>query len=299
MAIDWTDEAQWIGVPAEPMPGREPALIENMPPAGTPFVAIGLPTMDQTDTEFTMSFAAQVGAFRGLTIMANSQGCYVDEARMEAVRTAKETRLKLPDGQVIKPSHLMFFDSDMTFPAGTIQRLLSHGNKDVVGCVYSRRVHPFTNIGMTIDASIEKVEKDAPGLLDMKLLPTGVMLIHMSVFDRMPEFDDDGPVFGYRWMPDIRKYEREDVRFCRLVREHGMHVWCDVPLSQHIGHVGKAIYTVDEASKRAAREGYGMPAIRDGANGAANQPEQPEYGPAEMVDVSKVREFTEHVEAAE
>lgn len=273
-----------IGIPAEPIEGEAPLEIANMPPPGTPFIAIGLPAMDFVDTEFALCFATQMASFRGLTAMVNSQGCYVDEGRMECVKQAKRRRIKLPDGQVVRPSHLMFIDSDMTFPAMTIQRLLSHGVTDVVGCVYSRRVEPFTNIGMTEDPTIMEAPENSP-LVPMKLIGTGMMLIHMSVFDHMPEFDEDGPAFGYKWKPEIGKYEREDVRFCRLVRENGMKIWCDVGLSHQIGHVGKAIYKVDEASKRAAREDFGMRALRD-----AGDPTKVHQAPEEtgqMVDIGK------------
>lgn len=278
------DDDKQIGLPAEPWPGEEPIAIANQPPPGTPFIAIGLPAMDFVDTEFALCLATQFGSFRALTTMANSQGCYVDEARMACLDGAKRRRLKLPDGQIIRPSHLLFIDSDMTFPAMTAQRLLSHKVKDVVGCIYSRRVEPFTNIGITVDPTINEAKEDSP-LIEMKLLPTGMMLIHMSVFDRMPEFDEDGPVFGYKWLPEVKKYEREDVRFCRLVREHGMKIWCDVGLSHHIGHVGKAIYKVDEASKRAAAVS-GMKQMRDASTGDAAAV-QPEHTPAPMVDISR------------
>jgi len=285
--IDWSDEKQWVGIPAEAIPGEEPIAVATMPPPGAPFIAIGVPAMDAVDTEFALCFAAQMASFRGLTAMLNSQGCYVDEGRMSFVEGAKKRRIKLPDGQIIRPSHLMQFDSDMTFPAMTIQRLMSHGIKDVVGCVYSRRVEPYTNIGLTEDPSIVNAPESSP-LIPMLLLPTGIMLTHMSVFDRLPEFDEDGPVFGYRWMPDVKKYEREDVRFCRLVREHGMKIWCDVGLSHHIGHVGKAIYRVDEASKRLAAIS-GMKVVNDDNIGAP-----------QMIDVSKaVKTHAPDVRAAE
>ena len=292
-AIDWSDEAQWIGIPAEPfmLPDgtvEEPVAIKDMPAAGSPFVAIAVPCMDFVDTEFSICFGLQLAGLRFPTALLHTQSAYIDEARQNFVDQAKRRRLRLPDGKVIRPSHLMQYDSDMTFPPSTLNRLLSHGVKDVVGCVYSRRVEPFTNIGMTVDKSIQKIEKDHPGLVDMLLLPTGVMLTHMSVFDRMPEFDKDGPVFGYRWIPEVKKYEREDVRFCRLVREHGMHVWCDVVLSQHIGHVGKAIYTVDEAEKRLARESHGQKAQRDATRAPDDQPVTAQPA-VEMVDISKVQ----------
>ena len=292
-----TDEAQWVGIPAEPfvLPDgtvEEPTPIGDIPPPGSPFVAIGVPAMDFVDTEFAICFAMQMASLRFPTVMMNSQGCYVDEGRMSFVDGAKRRRIRLPDGRVIRPSHMMQFDSDMTFPPNTLQRLLAHKVKDVVGCMYSRRVEPYTNIGMTEDPTILKASSDSP-LIPMKLLPTGILLTHMSVFDRMPEFDDDGPVFGYRWMPDIKKYEREDVRFCRLVRENGMKIWLDAALSHQIGHVGKSIYMVDEYSKRLAA----ISGMKQMTGNAA--PEQPDAPAVEMVDVSKAHAFTEHAEAAE
>jgi hypothetical protein len=282
--IDWSDESQWVGLPAEAIPGEEPTPIAQMPPPGSPFVAIGVPCMDFVDTEFSMCFAAMMAGFRGLTAMLHTQSCYIDEARMEFVNQAKRRRIRLPDGKIVRPSHLLQIDSDMTFPAMTPQRLLSHKSKDVVGCVYSRRVEPYTNIGITEDQSIVNAPENSP-LIPMMLIPTGMMMIHMSVFDRMPEFDEDGPVFGYKWLPGVNKYEREDVRFCRLVRENGMKVWCDVGLSHHIGHVGKAVYMVDEASKRLAAIS-GAKQVRDANTGEA-APVQTETTPAQMVDISK------------
>jgi len=291
-AAGMSDEAQWIGIPADAIPGEEPVAIPDIPPPGSPFVAIGVPAMDFVDTEFAICFAMQMASLRFPTVMMNSQGCYVDEGRMSFVDGAKRRRIRLPDGRVIRPSHMMQFDSDMTFPPNTLQRLLAHKVKDVVGCMYSRRVEPYTNIGMTEDPTILKASSDSP-LIPMKLLPTGILLTHMSVFDRMPEFDDDGPVFGYRWMPDIKKYEREDVRFCRLVRENGMKIWLDAALSHQIGHVGKSIYMVDEYSKRLAA----ISGMKQMTGNAA--PEQPDAPAVEMVDVSKAHAFTEHAEAAE
>jgi len=307
--IDWSKEDQWVGIPAQPfvLPDdecraknvplgtvEEPTPVADMPMPGSPFIAIAVPCMDFVDTEFSLAFALQLSTLRTVSCLLHTQSAYIDEARQSFVDQAKRRRVRLPDGKVIRPSHLMQFDSDMTFPSNTVQRLLSHNTKDVVGCVYSRRVEPFTNIGLTVDRSIEKIENDHPNLVDMVLLPTGIMLIHMSVFDRMPECDDDGPAFGFRWMPEIKKYEREDVRFCRLVREAGMHVWCDVPLSQHIVHVGKATYTVNEAEKRAAREGFGQKAQRDAGKSPDEQPTQPS-APVEMIDISKARDFDHHV----
>lgn len=246
-----------IDLPKVPGFVLTPTVFEEATP---PFIAIGIPSMDYVDADFCICLASQVGSFRGITAMINSKGCYIDLGRMECVKFAQAKTAQLKDGRTIKPTHLMFFDSDMTFPNYTIQRLLEH-DRDIVGCMYSRRVADasgaFSNIGLTVDTTITQVDtrQNAP-LLEMKLLPTGILLIKMSVFDKLPAADDDGPIFGYRYIKDLNAYEREDVRFCRIAREHGIQIWCDPWLSTQIGHIGQAVYRVDTESKKFA-EKYG------------------------------------------
>lgn len=222
-------------------------------PETPPFIAIGIPSVDFVDADFMMSIASQCQSFRGVTMMVNSKGCYIDLGRMKCLNAAREATATLSDGRIIKPTHLMFFDSDMTFPNHTIQRLMSH-DKDIVGCIYSMRIADkdgnIPNIGRTVGGVTSmKTYIDSP-LVDMELLPTGILLIKMSVFDKLPDYDDDGPIFGYRWMKDLKAYEREDVRFCRIAREHGFNVWCDPWLSMQIGHIGQSVYRITEESKQ-------------------------------------------------
>jgi choline kinase len=168
----------------------------------------------------------------------------VDNGRNDCVRIAQEKGA----------THLFFLDSDMMFPGETLERLLSH-KKEIVGCIYSRRVAPFTNLGTPKDKAMSKVGGDTV-LLEMDMVATGCLLIDMSVFKRI-----DKPYFQ-RPMREINGQLEpmgEDVHFCERMRVAGYKLWADVPLSAHIGHIGTAVYKVHDGSKaRAALVGQGQ-----------------------------------------
>ena len=210
-----------------------------------PTVCIGIPSVDYVHTDFALCLAHMIGGFRaGNIILTNAKGCYVDNGRNECVRIAQEKGA----------THLMFLDSDMMFPGNTLERLMSH-KKEIVGCIYSRRVAPFTNLGTPKDKAMSKVGGDTV-LLEMDMVPTGVLLIDMKVFERI-----DKPYFQrpMRDMPTGPEPMGEDVHFCERMRVAGYKLWADVPLSAQIGHIGTAVYKVhDESKARAALVGQGQ-----------------------------------------
>lgn len=225
-------------------------------------VGIGIPSMDFVHADFALALASLTGNYRGPHSLISAKGCYVHKSRDHCVRIAKEKGC----------SHLLFIDSDMVFPS--VVAVLPNGNpvtplhrllgwqKDVVGCMYSRRVAPFTNLGTPKQRDLKRVASNS-GLIEMDMLPTGFMLIDMRVFDRLrrPYFD-----FKPLYNEDGSYHDEmgEDVRFCEKVREAGMSLWCDVQLSMMIGHIGQAIYQVQEDTKETARQ-IGQPQHRDGS----------------------------------
>jgi hypothetical protein len=81
-----------------------------------------------------------------------------------------------------------------------------------------------------------KIEVDE-GLVGMRHLPLGVMLIRMSVFDRLTK-----PYFRIPFVEGEDNYG-EDLDFCNRAREAGFQVWCDVSASNEIGHLGLVTFT--------------------------------------------------------
>jgi len=187
-----------------------------------PIVAICIPSGDMVHADFAANLAAlclDPGAHTGII---NCKGSIVAVVRNQCVAAA----------QLIKATHVLFLDSDMTFPLDVLKRLLRH-DKDIVGAVYSRRAAPFSPTGMPLEgAAVEN------GLRRMKILPTGCMLIKMRVFDKLPK-----PWFSDR--VEGEKILGEDFHFCERAAAAGFEIWEDVALSKEVGHIGQKIYQLE------------------------------------------------------
>ena len=120
---------------------------------------------------------------------------------------------------------LLFIDSDMRFPADTIERLASRG-KPVVGanCVQRSGRGTTAQRGGGLVALKRGVEQ-------VDFIGFGVTLIQTSVLQALPR-----PHFA---MPfDGEKCIGEDIFFCRLARENGFTVWADHDLGRLVRHIG-------------------------------------------------------------
>ena len=126
-------------------------------------------------------------------------------------------------------THLLFVDSDMKFDKDAVVRLIER-NKDIVGADYNRRKLPLESTVL-----LETIGSDLEGLVPAQSVGTGFMLIKLSIFDFLPE-----PWFFWESNGDGDLATGEDYWFCRLAREKGFEVWCD--LSIKVGHIGEAIY---------------------------------------------------------
>jgi len=122
----------------------------------------------------------------------------------------------------------------MEFPADSLIRLLSH-QKDIVGCNYMRRNPPYSPTASGMDG---KPIMFGTGLVEAKIVPTGLLLIHMDVFKKLtfPWFEtpyNDGVKFG------------EDNMFCaKAILNCGYKIWCDLDLSNDINHLGQFRYNL-------------------------------------------------------
>jgi hypothetical protein len=86
------------------------------------------------------------------------------------------------------------------------------------------------------------ISSPASDLVEMQRIPTGCLLIKMSVFEKLTrpyfrfETDSEGAIVG------------EDYVFCDRAREAGFHIWCDVTISRELGHLGQKIHRLSHAS---------------------------------------------------
>lgn len=123
----------------------------------------------------------------------------------------------------------LWVDSDQTFPPDAVSRLLSR-NLPIVGATYRNRQPPHPYMLPLLDPG----EAAAP-LRQVAYLPGGFHLIRREVFEKLPFpwYRADYGLLGEP--PDV--FTGEDVYFFAKARDAGYEIWCDLELTEHIGHV--------------------------------------------------------------
>ena len=138
--------------------------------------------------------------------------------------------------------HIMWLDSDMTFPEDVIIRLLEH-KKKVVCATYSKRVPPFHPTAFYNINPVEPVNTEDHGLVTVRYSGMGCMLVHASVFDSIPS-----PHYPLTWHPPSSTWHGEDMGFCELLEENSIKLFCDLDLTREIGHLGQREFRVNQAN---------------------------------------------------
>lgn len=187
-----------------------------------PLVAIGIPSGDMVHADFAMRLATLCLKPGARAFIVNAKSSLVMIGRNQIVEAAR----------LAKATHLLFLDSDLVFPPDTLARLLAH-DKDIVGGLYVQRVPPHHPLGMTFDGQHAMV---TAGLQRMKIMPTGCLLLRLSIFNQLPK-----PWFNTQSVGE--KILGEDYYFCERAHEAGFEIWCDGDLSQEIAHIGQKNYT--------------------------------------------------------
>jgi hypothetical protein len=145
---------------------------------------------------------------------------------------------------------VLWIDSDMRFPANTVEILLAR-DVPLIGVNATTRREPImpTAMNLKIDKSDPgavkqvwtKIEsRGKSGIEQVTAVGFGVTLVRSEVFKKIPKpwhdiiWTDHGNVIG------------EDVTFCVRCLENDVPVFVDHDLSMHIGHIGVKTYGWDD-----------------------------------------------------
>jgi hypothetical protein len=185
-------------------------------------ILIGVPCTDtiKSRTAFSLYFLGQFHAHEAVLEM--ERGADLAQNRNKLVASALNRRA----------THILLVDSDMEFNHHTLSKMLAH-DKDILGLAANRRKLPLESVVKPLNPS--DVNGELPnGLFEAESCGTGVMLIKTDVFKKLPApwFD-----FGY---DDKGERVGEDVRFCRLAREHGYKIFVDPTIP--VRHIGEYAY---------------------------------------------------------
>lgn len=206
-------------------------------------LVIAVPSTQTWDAEFGMSmvfltnYLASHGAIGTKAIqfrLHNKRGSILANMRESLVQDAIKN----------KATHLLFIDSDQTFPADLFHRLMAHGKKIVAANIVTKMLPPSTTArlkGGVHGVPVFTGEHDED-LVKVWRVGTGIMLIDLNVFKREGM---EGPWFNQYWKPELNSYVGEDWAFCEKLEAAGVGIYVDQSVSREVGHVGKLTYAHD------------------------------------------------------
>jgi hypothetical protein len=164
------------------------------------------------------------------------------------------------DALKMKCTHLLFIDTDQTFPSDTAHRLIKHG-KNIVGCNVATKTIPSSPTARLASEEWSGgtplyTDPDSEGSVEVWRVGTGVMLLNLNLFEDLPL-----PWFPIKWEESIKDFRGEDWCFCEIASAAGHKIWVDQDLSKEIGHVGNFTYTHDVVGKMVREEVELTPAL--------------------------------------
>jgi hypothetical protein len=177
-------------------------------------------------------------------------------------------------------THLMFIDADIMFVAEHIKRLLEN-DVDIVGGLYCKKAQG--KIQWVGNALPNRPEPNERGLLPMKHLGTGFLMVKRGVLEKMLEVYSkemdylEAEIDRQRWdffpMRIVdRRMISEDWFFCNRARELGYTIYADTKVI--LKHIGLAVYPLEsqvaETHKREIYEGNSAELGTDG--GGSDRP---------------------------
>jgi hypothetical protein len=199
-----------------------------------PRIAICMPTRDLVAAECMMSAMKLYGRFcnhfvatgQAEVMFLTDLGTLLPEMRNALVQTA------IDQGA----THVFWLDSDMTFPADTLERLLAH-NECIVGAGYSQRKEPAKPVSAK-DGIWVYTEEDSTGIEAVDFVGMGVMLVETEVYKVLPK-----PWHMTAYVETTGNLVGEDVYFCRKAQAIGAPTFIDHDLTKEIGHIGYRTFT--------------------------------------------------------
>ena len=141
--------------------------------------------------------------------------------------------------------YILWLDSDMTFPATTAVRLLSH-KEPIVAANYAKRSVPCKSVAYkkigdwnsSLDFNIES------SLVPVEGIGMGCMLMKTKIFEKLPK-----PWFEFTWDDTQNNFLGEDMNLCKKISSLGYQVKVDTVLSTEIRHLGSYAFGPKDLNK--------------------------------------------------
>lgn len=198
-------------------------------------VMVAIPSTDIWPAQFGMALASmmfylsQTSLARGLrhwVYLINRRSSMLCQGRESLLEEAIEAGC----------THILWLDSDMTFPQDTLHQLFQH-NRTFVGANYVRKMIPSAPVACALDGGLCFTDEHMLHLEEVLHIGFGVALLRVTDIQDIP-----APHFNMQWDEKLACYSGEDIYFCKQLREQGIPIYVDHALSQQVGHIGSFSY---------------------------------------------------------
>ena len=193
----------------------------------------------------------------------NIKGSLLSTSRLNGLKAAKS----------LDASHLLYIDSDHTFPPDMLHKLL-RWKKDVIAANCCTKSIPSMTTGRLFNPDDPQgtpvfSDEEKRGTIEkVWRIGTGVMLLSKKAYMQIPH-----SAFHIKYMPDADTYQGEDWTLCEALERAGVPIYVDHGLSIEVGHVGNFTYTHDyvgQIIREEINESDGSEASSSGVHGAAS-----------------------------
>ena len=202
-------------------------------------IAICVPCRDSVMSGFAFDLANMVG------YTARNTDHKITLLQMPGTLIFTQREMLANDALADGAEAILWIDSDMRFPANTLEVMLSR-KVPILGVNATTRRAPILptalNLEMEKDSAVlRKVEsRGKQGIEKVTAVGFGVTLVRSQVFREIPKpwfniiWKDDGDIIG------------EDVHFCVKALDCGIETYVDHDLSPLIKHIGTKEYGWDD-----------------------------------------------------
>lgn len=218
-------------------------------------VLIGYPSQDKVHVGFMNSICEMITAIHTIPFpkqiglisyqLMNARGSLLPKMRQDILDRAIRENF----------THLLFVDSDQTFPKHILHRWLFLDKPIIAANVVTKEIpaNPTARVFMDdvlygIATTKEKADNKAVEQIDV--IGTGVMLINIAAIKDIPR-----PHFSMVWDNKREQYIGEDWFFCSLLTKCNIPIYIDHAVSWAVGHLGQYKYTHELVALQQHAEG--------------------------------------------
>lgn len=199
-------------------------------------IFVAVPTLNKVDVKFVASWANTVFC-HGIEDVECHPQFVVDSMTYTARINLADVALKSGC------DYILWLDSDMVFPADTLQRLLIHDKDFVTGIYFQRRGDHAPVIYSGVDEVGRVVYADYPKdkLFQVAACGFGCVLMKTKVIQEVAKASGGAtfqPLNGIG----------EDLSFCYRWQQAGGEIWCDPTIK--LGHIGEYVFTEEDWNGR-------------------------------------------------